>query len=74
MVIPAKPGDTPSDGQSGFSGTDAIFSTLGPYGRKGKMWILGLSIVTAWGFIAYIYQLRHGLAVTAMSDYFCWGV
>ncbi len=74
MAIPAKPDGTLSAEQSGFSSTDAIFATLGPYGRKGKMWILGLSIVTAWGLFAYIHQLRNGLAVTAMSDYFCWGV
>ena len=29
-------------GKSVSSSTDAISSTLGPYGRKGKMWILGL--------------------------------
>jgi Ni/Fe-hydrogenase subunit HybB-like protein len=74
MVIPAKSDDISSAGQSGFISTDAILLTLGPYGRKTKMWVLGLSIITAWGLFAYIYQLRDGLAVTAMSDYFSWGV
>jgi molybdopterin-containing oxidoreductase family membrane subunit len=74
MVIPAKSDETLSAEQRGFSNTDAIFSTLGPYGRKGKIWVVGLCVIIAWGLIAYIHQLRQGLAVTAMSDYFCWGV
>ncbi len=53
---------------------DDLIATLGPYGRVGKIWVAGLCIIIAWGLFAYIHQLRYGLAVTAMSDYFCWGV
>ena len=74
MVNQTKPDDKPSCGHIGLDNTDVIVSTLGPYGRRGKIGILVLAIITGWAFIAYIYQLRRGLAVTAMSDYFCWGV
>ena len=47
MIIPAKPDETLSAEQIGFGNTDAIISTLGPYGLKSKIWVLGLSIVTA---------------------------
>ncbi len=51
-----------------------IIGTLGPYGRTGKIFIAVLCVVTVWALIAYVYQLWRGLAVTAMTDYFCWGV
>jgi molybdopterin-containing oxidoreductase family membrane subunit len=53
---------------------DDIIGTLGPYGRAGKIFIAVLCAVTVWALIAYIHQLRQGLAVTAMTNYFCWGV
>ncbi len=39
---------------------------------KGPFVIAGA--IMAWGVVAYVNQLRHGLAVTAMNDYFSWGV
>jgi Ni/Fe-hydrogenase subunit HybB-like protein len=51
-----------------------VIASLGPMGRQGKVWIALLVAVTAWALVAYVYQLKSGLAVTAMSDYFCWGV
>lgn len=58
------------------SGNDAadIYRTLEPMGRAGQGLLVILLAVLAWGLWAYIYQLRHGLIVTAMRDYFCWGV
>jgi molybdopterin-containing oxidoreductase family membrane subunit len=53
--------------------TDLI-ATLGPMGRRQKLTILALLVVALWGWAAYAYQVRNGLAVTAMNDYFSWGI
>jgi Ni/Fe-hydrogenase subunit HybB-like protein len=53
--------------------TDLI-ATLGPMGRRQKLTILALFVVALWGWIAYAHQARYGLAVTAMNDYFSWGI
>lgn len=47
---------------------------IGPLSTRGKWAVAILVLVFAWGFAAFIYQLRCGLAVTAMNDYFSWGV
>ncbi len=39
---------------------------------KGSLVVAGA--ILAWGVVAYVHQFRHGLAVTAMNDYFSWGV
>lgn len=44
------------------------------WGRSTRIWIGCLLIVIAWGLYCYIYQLRHGLGVTAMRDYVSWGL
>lgn len=64
LMIPGPAADGHSD----------ILDTLGPIGRPGKVWIVLLALLALWGLAAYIHQLRRGLAVTAMGDYFCWGV
>ncbi len=51
-----------------------VLKTLGPMGRAGKWRMAGLGAVFLLGVAAYIHQLRNGLAVTAMTDYFSWGV
>jgi molybdopterin-containing oxidoreductase family membrane subunit len=51
-----------------------MLATLGPPGPAHKFLVVGLAIVVAWALVAYIHQLRIGLAATAMSDYFSWGV
>ena len=38
------------------------------------VWIAFLSLVAAWGFGVFIYQLRNGLGVTAMRNYVSWGL
>lgn len=52
----------------------AILRTLGPLSRGGRLAMAFVALIFAWGVMAYMYQLRHGLAVTAMTDYFSWGV
>ncbi len=51
-----------------------MLATLGPPGFAHKFLVIGLALVVIWAVIAYIHQLRIGLAATAMSDYFSWGV
>ena len=51
-----------------------MLATLGPPGGGHKFLVIGLALVVAWAVVAYIHQLRIGLAATAMSDYFSWGV
>ncbi|MGD1276592.1 MAG: NrfD/PsrC family molybdoenzyme membrane anchor subunit [Tepidisphaeraceae bacterium] len=52
----------------------ALLKTLGPMGAGGRCAVAALAAVLAWGGVAYVHQLRYGLAVTAMNDYFSWGV
>jgi molybdopterin-containing oxidoreductase family membrane subunit len=70
----AKPQDIPLAGPNRFDPAGDLIATLGPYKFYGKVWIVVLSAVVGWALFCYIYQLWHGLAVTAMTDYFCWGV
>jgi len=56
------------------SGAQWLMATLGHKGLRAKGTIGIAAALYAWGVVAYIYQLRHGLAVTAMTDYFSWGV
>lgn len=51
-----------------------LIATLGPMGRRQKLWLGCFAAVCAWGLIAFIHQLRIGLAATAMNNYFSWGV
>ena len=52
----------------------ALIATLQPYGRRGKLWIAFLLVLVACGAAAYVLQLVRGLAVTAMTDFFSWGL
>ena len=54
--------------------TEPRLAGLGPLTHRGKWAFVVCSVLLAWGFAAFLYQLRHGLAVTAMTDYFSWGV
>jgi dimethyl sulfoxide reductase membrane subunit len=36
--------------------------------------ITALAIVIAWGLVAWVYQLNHGLAATGMRDVMLWGM
>src|SRR5512133_3820378 len=51
-----------------------LIASLGPAGATQKRWILVLGAICLWGLFAYTYQLRRGLAATAMSNYFSWGI
>src|ERR1051326_521250 len=51
-----------------------LIAALGPASRTQKIWFLVLGLICAWGLVAYIHQLRIGLAATAMTNYFSWGV
>jgi Ni/Fe-hydrogenase subunit HybB-like protein len=51
-----------------------LVATLGSLHWAGKFWATVLLAIAIWGGIAYVHQLRHGLAVTAMNDYFSWGI
>lgn len=51
-----------------------LLETLGPMSRSLKVLISVLSVVVLVGVAAWVYQLWRGLAVTAMTDYFSWGI
>ena len=51
-----------------------LIATLGPPRWPHKVGVIGLALCAAWGFACYLYQLKNGLAVTAMNNYFSWGV
>lgn len=51
-----------------------LIGTLGPMSHRLKIVVVGLSVIVAAGVVAWIYQLWRGLAVTAMTDYFSWGI
>jgi Ni/Fe-hydrogenase subunit HybB-like protein len=51
-----------------------LMATLGPPRLAHKVGVIALALVVAWGISCYVYQLRYGLAVTAMNNYFSWGV
>ena len=53
---------------------EELMATLGPL-RRSSLWVLlALLAIVGWGVYAYVYQLIHGLAATAMTDYFSWGI
>ena len=51
-----------------------MIATLGAPGLPHKVGVITLALLVAWGVACYGYQLRYGLAVTAMNNYFSWGV
>lgn len=53
---------------------DDLVGTLGRPSVIHKVWVIGLAALALWGALCYGYQIMNGLAVTAMNDYFCWGV
>lgn len=54
--------------------TADLAATLRPMRWPGRLSVALLGAVLLWGVACYIYQLWHGLAVTAMTDYFSWGI
>jgi molybdopterin-containing oxidoreductase family membrane subunit len=51
-----------------------LIGTLGPMSRWLKIVVGALSVVVLAGALAWVHQVRRGLAVTAMTDYFSWGI
>ena len=51
-----------------------ILATLGPMRGIGLSICILLFIIAIWGLVCWGYQMKYGLAVTAMTDYFSWGV
>jgi molybdopterin-containing oxidoreductase family membrane subunit len=51
-----------------------MLATMAPPGILHKILVISLACVVGWAAIAYVHQLRIGLAATAMNDYFSWGV
>lgn len=49
-------------------------ATLGQERSPAKATLVVAALLLAFGLAAYVYQLGHGLSVTAMTDYFSWGV
>ena len=50
-----------------------LLATLDPLSAPGRRWIASLLAVMALAFVAYVYQLVHGLRVTDMRNYVSWG-
>jgi molybdopterin-containing oxidoreductase family membrane subunit len=48
--------------------------TLAPASRRESLWVGLLGLVMLGGLGAYVWQLVHGLKVTAMREYISWGV
>ena len=65
--------DAPKDTAAVGAEADLI-ATLGPMSARQKLWLACFAAICAWGLVAFIYQLRIGLAATAMNNYFSWGV
>ncbi len=55
---------------------DDLVAELAPrkFKRNGKIWTIGLVILTMIGIVAYIDQVIKGQVVTNMRDYVLWGV
>lgn len=51
-----------------------VLATLGRPNLAHRVLVIALAVVAAWGLVAYVHQLRNGLSVTAMNNYFSWGV
>lgn len=51
-----------------------LIGTLGPMSRRLKIVLVALGAVVLAGALAWVHQVRRGLAVTAMTDYFSWGI
>jgi molybdopterin-containing oxidoreductase family membrane subunit len=51
-----------------------VLVTLGPFTPRQKLLCAALGAICALGLVAYVQQLRHGLSVTGMGNYFSWGI
>jgi molybdopterin-containing oxidoreductase family membrane subunit len=53
---------------------EVLMATLGPPRLPHKVGVIALALLAGWGLCCYAYQVKNGLAVTAMNNYFSWGV
>jgi molybdopterin-containing oxidoreductase family membrane subunit len=64
--------------KSGDGGATAIendlIAAIGPPTAAQKAGFVVLGLICLWGLVAYVHQLRIGLAATAMTNYFSWGL
>ncbi len=51
-----------------------LIATLGRPRFGGRLTVYALLSVVGWGAFAFLWQALHGLRVTAMTNYFSWGV
>src|SRR6266516_5737523 len=67
---------TATESREGFSETAErdLSGALGPPSRAQIVWFFVLGLICLWGLVAYLHQLRIGLAATAMTNYFSWGL
>jgi len=75
-VKPAPDSQTPhppGDARESSALRDLV-ATLGPPTVAHRVFVILLACTVAWGVCSYVYQMQHGLAVTAMNNYFSWGV
>lgn len=70
----SRPDSEPLRERTSSSLVETELRELGPLSTRGKWATAIFALIFAWGFAAFVYQLRRGLAVTAMNDYFSWGV
>ncbi|MBW7881301.1 MAG: polysulfide reductase NrfD [Caldilineaceae bacterium] len=52
----------------------SILRPLTHTSRSWFVWVASLILLTGGGLVAYLYQLRNGLAVTGMRDHVIWGL
>lgn len=56
------------------SGEKNLLNSIERINPLGRISIVLLAIVVFWGLFAYIFQITHGLGVTAMRDIVSWGL
>lgn len=44
------------------------------FGKAGKIWVIILCVIIAFGLFNYVRQLRQGLSITGLSDTVSWGI
>jgi Ni/Fe-hydrogenase subunit HybB-like protein len=54
--------------------TKDLFWPITNHDHISQLWVFLLILIAALGFAAWIFQIKNGLAVTAMRDYVSWGM
>jgi len=69
-----EPVNVPASAAPLSPGAESLLATLGQESWSAKATLAIAAALLGLGVVAYVYQLFHGLSVTAMTDYFSWGV